>query len=209
KCIDTDCTVRYLISTVNNGTNLQDGFGYLHITGTLSLTLDLSRLADGPLTATVTMMNAAGSTSSSSLTVRKDTVAPAAPSLSLPKYVYLGNRSAVPVSVAGEAGATATVSVTDGVTTVTRNGTVGTGGTATISLDLSLLREGVVTATGYLTDQAGNQGARGLAANATKNTVAPSGTFTITGSVIGGQLMTKNPTLSLQLSFADAAGLNQ
>src|SRR5207245_9453057 len=94
-------------------------------------------------------------------------------------------------------------------TTVTGNGTVGTADTATISLDLSHLPEGVVTATGYLTDQAGNQGARGLAANATKNTVAPSGTFTITGSVIGGQLMTKNATLSLQLSFTDAAGLNQ
>src|SRR5207245_8685884 len=131
------------------------------------------------------------------------------PSVSLPKYVYLGNRSAVPIAVAGEAGATATVSVTDGATTVTGNGTVGTGGTATISLDLSLLKEGGVTATGFLTDQAGNQGGRGLAANATKDTVAPSGTFTITGSVIGGQLMTKNPTLSLQLVFNDGAGLTQ
>ncbi|TMF16256.1 MAG: hypothetical protein E6I35_10975, partial [Chloroflexi bacterium] len=117
----------FVSMTVYDGTNWQDGFGYLDSTGTLSLTLDLSRLADGPLTATVTMMNAAGSTSSSSLTVRKDTVAPAPPSVSLPKYVYLGNRVAVPVLVAGEAGATATVSVTDGTTTVTGNGTVGTG----------------------------------------------------------------------------------
>ncbi|TMC80709.1 MAG: hypothetical protein E6J08_09445, partial [Chloroflexi bacterium] len=46
----------FVSMTVYDGTNWQDGFGYLDSTGRLSLTLDLSRLADGPLTATVTMM---------------------------------------------------------------------------------------------------------------------------------------------------------
>src|SRR5439155_634202 len=191
--------------TVSDGTTTVSGTGTIGADGMLPVVLDLSGLSDSVLTTTVTPVGAA----SLSTTLIKSTAPPAAPGLSLPKYVYLGNRSAVPIAVAGEAGATATVSVTDGTTTVTGNGTVGTGGTATISLDLSLLKEGIVTATGYLTDQAGNQGARGLAANATKNTIAPSGTFTITGTVIGGQLMTKNPTLSLQLVFNDGAGLTQ
>src|SRR5207253_8915661 len=81
----------FVSMTVYDGTNWQDGFGYLDSTGTLSLTLDLSRLADGPLTATVTIMNAEGSTSSSSLIVRKVTVAQVSPRVSLQIFDYLDN----------------------------------------------------------------------------------------------------------------------
>src|SRR5205807_584714 len=45
--------------TVYDGSNWQDGFGTLDATGSLSLVLDLSRLAEGSLTATATLMNGA------------------------------------------------------------------------------------------------------------------------------------------------------
>ena len=121
----------------------------------------------------------------------------------------LVNRGSVPLLVTGEAGAIATVSATDGITTVTGSGLIGLGGTVTVGLNLSGLRDGTITATAYQTDLAGNAGVAGQTASDVKNTVAPSGTFTINagGPVINGQVATTNPALSLKLSFTDSTGL--
>jgi len=187
----------------------EDAAGTLDATGALSLTLDLTRLADGTLTATATLTISSGSTSSSTLTFVKDTVAPVAPGVSLPVYVNLVNRGAVPVVVTGESGATVTVSATDGTTTVTGTGLVGLSGAVTVGLNLTTLKDGRVTASAFQTDLAGNTGPAGTPAAATKNTVPPSGGFTINGGgpLINGVVATTSPTLSLKLSFSDAAGL--
>ncbi|TMC67910.1 MAG: hypothetical protein E6J13_15660 [Chloroflexi bacterium] len=194
---------------VFDGTSWADTIGTLDANGTVSLALDLSRLADGTLTATVSLMNAAGNVSSSSLTLVKDTAAPSAPAVTLPRFVNLVNRGSVPLLVTGEAGAIATVSATDGITTVTGSELIGLGGTVTVGLNLSGLRDGTITATAYQTDLAGNAGVAGQTASDVKNTVAPSGTFTINagGPVINGQVATTNPALSLKLSFTDSTGL--
>jgi Ca2+-binding RTX toxin-like protein len=195
--------------TVFDGVSWQDAAGTLDVTGTISLTLDLTRLSDGTLTATVTLTNASGSTSSNNLMFVKDTVAPAAPAVSLPAFVNLVNRTAVPLVVTGEAGATATVSATDGTTTVTGTGVVGSSGSVTIALNLTTLKDGRISASAYQTDLSGNVGAAGAPAVATKNTVPPAGGFTINagGPVINGVVATTNPTLSMKLSFTDSTGL--
>jgi hypothetical protein len=195
---------------VSDGAYTEDVSGTLDpTTGTLSLTVNLINLADGSLTATASTMNASGSAASSSVVITKLTVPPAAPTLSLPKYVNMFNRTLVPLVVSGRAGTTASTSLTDGTTTVTSIGTVGSTGTVTFVLDLSGLNDGAVTATSYLTDVAGNPSPVGQI-SAVKDTVAPTGTFSIAGTVINGQLATKSPTLSLQLAFTDVGtGLSQ
>jgi len=200
----------FVYLTVSDGTLWEDGIGTLDATGTLSLALDLSRLADGSLNATVTLTNATGSSSSSTLTLVKDTIPPVAPSVSLPQYVNLVNQSAVALQVAGEAGTAVNVTVSDGVSSLAGRGTVGTGGTVALGLNLSSLKDGPLTATVSLTDAASNIGATAQASS-TRNTVAPAGSFSINnnGPVIGGQLATANPNLTLQIAFSDAAGLTQ
>jgi FIMAH domain-containing protein len=195
--------------TVFDGLLWEDAAGTLDATGTLSVTLDLSRLADGALTVTAALTNAAGSMSSSTVSVIKDTVPPLAPAFSLPKYVNLVNLAAVPLVVTGEAGATAVVSATDGTATVTGSGVVGSNGTTTIGLNMSALKDGTVAAGGYLIDAAGNPGPAGQPVSATKDTVPPAGNFVINGGgpVINGVIATTNPTLSLQLSFTDPTGV--
>jgi hypothetical protein len=116
----------------------------------------------------------------------------------------------VPLFVNGEAGASVNVTVTDGVTSLAGRGSVGSTGTVTLVLNLSSLKDGAITATVSLTDAAGNTGAS-VQAGATKNTVAPGGSFTVNNGapVINGQQATANPNLALQLGFTDAAGLTQ
>jgi Ca2+-binding RTX toxin-like protein len=178
-------------------------------TGTLSLTFNLLNLAEGPLTATATTIDNSGNMTTSSVTVIKDITAPRQPSLSLPKYVNQTNRTGVPIAVTGEVGATATVSVTDGTTVVTGSGVVAANGSVAIGLNLSALKDGTLTLSGYLTDPAGNQGAGGVAATSLKDTIAPAGSFTINGgaTVINGQQATGNPAVVVQLGFSDVVGL--
>jgi hypothetical protein len=79
-----------------------------------------------------------------------------------------------------------------------------------LGLNLSSLKDGAITATVSLTDAAGNTGPVAKA-SAIKNTVAPTGSFTINSgaTVIAGQQATANPNVTIQLAFADAAGLAQ
>jgi Ca2+-binding RTX toxin-like protein len=195
--------------SVYDGLLWRDAIGTLDASGSLSLALDLSGLADGTLSVSASLTNPAGSMSFSSSTLVKDTLAPLAPAVALPRFVNLVNRLSVPVLVTGEPGATATVTTTDGTTSVTASASIGASGAVVIGLNLSALRDGGITATAYQTDLAGNSSTAGAAASATKNTVAPAGGFTINagGPVINGQPATTNPNLSLKLSFTDSAGL--
>jgi hypothetical protein len=200
----------FVLLDVSDGTYTEDAGDILDtVTGRLSLTVNLINLADGSITATATTIDNNGNATSSAVTITKDTVPPAAPVLSLPVYVNMGNRSSTPISVTGEVGATASVSVTDGTATVTGSGLIGSTGSATIGLNLSALKDGTLTLTGNLTDATGNTGPGGAPATSLKDTVLPAGTFTINGGapVINGQQATANPTISLQLAFTDSIGL--
>jgi hypothetical protein len=70
------------------------------------------------------------------------------------------------------------------------------------------LPDGTYTVTGTITDFYGNTSALGTAPKKLiVDTTPPTGSFTIAGTVIGGQLGTNNRTIQLTLNFADASGL--
>jgi hypothetical protein len=138
-----------------------------------SVTLDLSGLNDGTLTATVTLTDGAGNVSPSTTdTAIKDTVAPVL-TVDLPPVVNNATKSSVTVTGTGEGAASVAVSVDDGdpATAAVRGFTVVSNGSYSLSLDLSGLADGTLTATALANDSAGNPGA--ATDTAIKDTVAP------------------------------------
>ncbi|MFK4297493.1 hypothetical protein ABH924_002643 [Arthrobacter sp. GAS37] len=108
-------------------------------------------------------------------TVKIDTVAPGAPTISAPPYVNIANKSNVSVTGTAEAGASVTLTVTDAGSVHSTNQTVtanGSGAWSVTGLDLSTFNDGTITYSAFAQDAAGNTGP---AANATspKDTVAP------------------------------------
>ena len=122
-----------------------------------------------------------GTESARSAGAAVDTTPPAAPTVTAPAYVNLGNVAAVPVSGTTEAGASIALAVTDAgaahtvTTTVTANGS----GAWNAAVDLSSLNAGTVTYRAVATDTAGNQGNPATPGTATsvKDVIAP----TVTG----------------------------
>lgn len=138
--------------------------------------LDLTSLNQGTVTYAVKATDAAGNTGSTvTVTSIKDTLVPAAPTISAPLYVNSANVANVPVSGTAEAGAAVTLVVTDAgaAHSVTQTATAsGTGAWSTTGLNLSALNQGAVTYTATATDAAGNTGAS-VAVAKTKDTLAP------------------------------------
>lgn len=137
--------------------------------------LDLTSLNQGTVTYAAKATDAAGNTGATvTVTSTKDTLAPAAPTISAPLYINGANVSNVPVSGTAEAGASVTLVVTDGAAdSVTQTATAsGTGAWSTTGLNLTALNQGAVTYTATATDAAGNSGAS-FAVTKTKDTLAP------------------------------------
>src|SRR6185436_15116219 len=123
--------------------------GTIPVGGTLTLTANLSGLNEGTVTASATLTDAASNASTAgSDTATKDTVAPNTPVVNIvPGYVNAANKTAVPIDITGEVGATVNGSVTDvgAAHSVPLSGTIPPGGTLTLTADLSGLNEGTVT----------------------------------------------------------------
>ncbi len=136
--------------------------------GTLHASVNVSGLRDGPLTVAATLTDAAGNTSPSTEgTVAKDTVAPAAPTVSLANAT-LANVASVPFTVTGEVGAAVSYTISGGTASITGTGAVPAGGTFATAANLSTLPDGALTASATLTDAVGNTSTPG-AATATKD----------------------------------------
>lgn len=108
-------------------------------------------------------------------TVKIDTVAPAAPTISAPAWVNNANKSNVPVTGTAEAGASVTLTVADAGSAHTASQTVtanGSGSWSTSGLNLSTLNDGTLAYSAVAKDAAGNTSP---AANTTspKDTVPP------------------------------------
>jgi hypothetical protein len=137
------------------------------------MTFDLSKYADGTISFEVVQIDTAGNTSAAAMpTLTKDTIAPAAPTLTLPAWINAITQTAVPLTVAGEVGAKVAYSITDGSHTVSGAGTIGSGGSLSLSVNVSTFLDGTLTASATLTDAAGNVGAPGTR-TAQKLTVKP------------------------------------
>jgi TusA-related sulfurtransferase len=137
--------------------------------------LNLASLNQGTVTYTAKATDVAGNTGSTvTVTSIKDTLAPAAPTISAPTYVNIANATNVPVSGTAEAGAAVSLLVTDvgAAHTVSQTATAGGGAWSSSSLNLASLNDGAVAYTATATDAAGNTGTS-AAVSRTKDTLAP------------------------------------
>jgi hypothetical protein len=169
-------------------------------TGSYGVVLNLASFVDGPATLTVSLMDAAGNTTTAQTTVTKMTGIPPAPRVAIdprddsgePISYYVTNVKAPRFIVTG-----------NGTPTVYVNGVLYTG---------QALGDGIYTITATVTDPAGNVSPLGTAPHTLMvDTMSPTGTLAITtGTVINGQRATTSPSIALQLAFTDSAsGLYQ
>jgi hypothetical protein len=181
--------------TLSDGTLTVTGTATLDVNGNASVTLDLSGLADGPLTTSVALTDTMGvSTDPVTGALHKKTVAPRAPSITLLDDTgvsasdWITNVAAPRIAITAEAGTVATIWL---------NSVVYTGQT---------LADGKYTVLASVMDAAGNVSPFGtVSVPLVIDTTPPTGSFLIAGSkLINGVLTTNIRNLALQLQFADA-----
>jgi hypothetical protein len=140
--------------------------------------LDLSTLADGPITYRVTGTDVAGNTgAATTLAATKDTAPPALTIATLTDPVTAGNGTAVTASGTAEPGATVMVQTTDGTRTLTPTVTRSGGTWSMGATSLATLADGTLTWTVTATDAAGNTTT--VSRTGTKDTTAPTATFVV------------------------------
>ncbi len=142
--------------------------------GTWTITgIDLSGLADGPITYTAIAVDPAGNPSQAHQAATKDTVAPSVAIVSVTDPVDLANQHSASANGTGEAGDSISLAVTDGTTEIDAGKTtVAADGTWTLTgIDVSSLADGNLTFSATATDPAGNTSLHNLATP--KDTVAP------------------------------------
>ena len=146
----------------------------------VTVPINASSLADGPISVTVTLADAVGNSARFTASTVKDTVAPAAPltvalATTPAATINAGDQTAVPVTVtlpAGLSGPTVHVQLTGETTSVSAI-TPAVGGSVTVTLDASSLPDGPITVTSWLTDSAGNASSVVTGPAAVKDTIAP------------------------------------
>ncbi len=123
--------------------------------------IDVSGLTDGTLTFTAVASDAAGNTTTDTLTAEKDTTAPAVAITSVTDPVNNSNVAAISASGTGEVGAIISLVVSDGTNATSEFTTTvaGDGTWSIIDIDASGLDDGTITYTVTATDGAGNTGA--------------------------------------------------
>ncbi len=159
----------------DSGTGSVTGSVVIPGTGTAVVNLDLSGLADGTVTASVTLTDVAGNKSPAGTdTATKDTVAPAAGTLTIDPYINVTNQSPFAVNGTGEPNAKLHITITDfdGHTEIIDYGAVTVGGNIYAIKNLSSLHDGTVTFALALEDAAGNVGPESTT-TAVKETIRP------------------------------------
>jgi len=162
-------TVHYTVGSVT-------GSGVVGSDGSVTFDLNLSALPQGAVVASVTLTDAAGNVSSAGTAgATKDTLAPAAPVVSLPVYVNTLNQAASTISGTGEVSAVIRYTITDSATgEVTGTASVTPGTTIHFSAkDLSGLLDGTLSLTATQTDLAGNTSEASVVTTAIKETIKP------------------------------------
>lgn len=163
--------------------------------GAYSTTLPATDLADGTLTGSAKATDAAGNESPvRTISVAKDTDAPAAPVLTMPSYVNDTTKGAVEMSGTGEAGVTVNLTFADtdgGTANVTDSVVVAPNGTWTKTVPLTSLSDGTITGTASATDTAGNTSTGTGTDTAVKDVVTPAApTVSLTDPIDGTNVAT-------------------
>ena len=187
--------------TLSDGTTWASDEMVIDDTGRATAVLDLSNFVDGPIATTVTVMDVNGNNSVyGQATTTKITVVPAAP-----------------VSVGLDSRDDSGIASTDNLTNVRSPRFVVTGpGTPTVYLNGALytgqaLADGLYSMKATLTDLAGNVSLATTAVQQVRiDTSAPAGTISLAGTLINGQLATKNPVIAITLAVTDSGtGVSQ
>lgn len=158
-------------------------------------------------------MDVAGNnnTVSNQLAYTSDTVAPAAPVVTLFDPINDSNKTSVTITGTGEANASINYSIddTNGLTAaITGTSTVSAGGVINITgINVSTLDDGTLTATVTVADAAGNVSANGMD-TATKDTSAPSAPSTPDLTTDSGSSSTDDITKNNTPTFAGTAEAN-
>ncbi|MDD9728984.1 hypothetical protein PVW46_03580, partial [Mameliella sp. AT18] len=176
----TDVTFDYTITSDGGGTPVT-GSGTITSATQQVTGLDLSGLADGTLTLSVTLTDFKGNTGgAATTTATKDTNAPVlAIDTPIEGDDVINAAEAATVVISGTSsdlpdGADVAIAVADAASgSVTGTASV-TGGTWSLTLDLTGLADGALSVTADSTDPAGNPAPQATA-SASKDTVAPSG----------------------------------
>ena len=156
-------TVNISIDDATAGSPLTDTTTAHVTTGDYSESFDVTTLADGVLTATVTATDAAGNTSPAGTdTATKDSSIPDAPTLDTPAAVTRLTETAAPFSGSAEEGTTVDISVDDddaGTPAVTGSDVANSDDVWSLTLDLSSLDDGTLSISITATDAVGNTSA--------------------------------------------------
>lgn len=173
--------------TVKDGTSTRAVFTTANATAGYSVIVSVATLADCPtltcIKATAFVTDLAGNVGlpTTSTGLKKDTVPPAAPIVTInPQLITLINQTFVEVNVCGETGAEVTLSVdddSDPVTTPVLSAPFTLSSCQTVTMDLSSLHDGILTATATLKDTFGNPGPAGTG-TAVKNILEAAVTIT-------------------------------
>jgi hypothetical protein len=161
------------------------GSGVIGPTGAFGGTVDVSLFPDG--TITVTMVETGGGAPSKTISgsLGKSSLAPPPPTLSAAAYANLATQSTYSVTVTGQAGSIANVTITDSRTPVAElsNGMdfVGSNGSVVVPVDVTALLDGTLTISVTLTNGSGNSGATTL--TVTKDATPPQLTMTVPPSI--------------------------
>jgi len=133
--------------------------GEIDEVGNWALTVDVSGLADGTITYTVTVTDGLGNVTEYTIQAQKDTEGPTLSLESFPDSVGLSNRSDLTLSGTSTGAQTITVIVTDGTTdSAEYTATIGAGGDWTVSgIDVSTLKDGTITYKVTAVDATGNE----------------------------------------------------
>jgi hypothetical protein len=181
-------------------------------TGTWSFsTLNLSSLNQGTVTYSATAFDAAGNAATATTASdTKDTIAPSAPTLTVPTYVKASSASGVQVSGTAEAGSSVVLTAADAGNAHTATASVVASGTGAwaLTLNLTSLNDGQLTYSAAATDTAGNTGTTATA-NGKKDVASPTvtGLALANGTGTGGNSSAagtadKGDTLTIQYSEA-------
>ncbi|MBG6152367.1 MULTISPECIES: Ig-like domain-containing protein [unclassified Aquimarina] len=175
---EVGATYNYTFST-SGGAGTVTGSGTVASAGATISGIDLTGLADGTITLSVTLTDVNGNTGSAATdTETKETIAPTGYSVAIDQSpINAGNDNAVSYTFSSaEVGATYnyTFSTSGGAGTVTGSGTVASAGATISGIDLTGLADGTITLSVTLTDVNGNTGSAATDTE-TKETVAPTG----------------------------------
>jgi hypothetical protein len=157
------------------GTSVVTGSGVIGPNGTFGANVNLSGFADGTITVTITETGGGAPNKTLTGQLGKNSVAPPAPTASAATYANISNVSIYNVTVTGQAGSIANVTVADSALPIANlsNGMdfVGSKGSVVIPLDVTGLLDGPITITVTLTNGAGNSFAYTF--TTTKDTTPP------------------------------------